>query len=230
MKGYVAARVAVRVRDGHVFNVIAPDDNDLDANLDSPANGTQNHGLSIQQRVDRVRVAIGRRVAMVRTKLTFRPDVFSYFVGFRESHLAALEAGTLPCTMGTLGRIGRAMNITLLQIVRGEVDPCGGFTSIEDERARVSRQIRVARESQGMSLAELALKAGVPGMMLGGIEFCALDPPMPALTKICIALGMPVHWLFTDCPAFLTDAEMRRAGMVLGDVAIVPPPDDDGWR
>ena len=209
--------------------MIDDSDSDLDANLDSHIGGTQNHGLTIPERIVRVRKAVGARIRHVREAMHMPPEWFAGMLGGEPEQLFALERGNLPCTMNVLCGIGRGMNLSILQVARGETRPTGGWTSVDEERARVARQIRHARKSLAMSMAALALKAGVPGLFVGGIEYQALDAPVDMLTKLCIAIGMPVHWVFTDCPAFISDREMAKRGAVRGDVAIVLP-DDEGWR
>jgi transcriptional regulator with XRE-family HTH domain len=78
--------------------------------------------------------------------------------------------------------------------------------------ARVGKALRRLRREKGLSLKELALKAGVSVGMLSQIERDLANPSLRLMTQIRIALGATLSDLFDDAPPPPTDPPfVRRA-------------------
>ena len=62
----------------------------------------------------------------------------------------------------------------------------------------ISRKIRAMRQSQGMTVEQLARRSGFSKGFISQIENFRQTPSLKALVKIAEALGMPVSLLFED--------------------------------
>jgi transcriptional regulator with XRE-family HTH domain len=105
--------------------------------------------------------------------------------------------------------------------VKQTLDQPDDATETATGDARVGRALRRLRREKGLSLKELALKAGVSVGMLSQIERDLANPSLRLMTQIRVALGATLSDLFDDAPpppadpAFVRRAD-RRGWLELG--------------
>ncbi len=68
-------------------------------------------------------------------------------------------------------------------------------TIVDGIEARIAAQLRRRREEQGLSLAELAARAGVSKAMIGKIENRISSPTAALLGRLCSGLGVTLSTL-----------------------------------
>lgn len=65
----------------------------------------------------------------------------------------------------------------------------------------VAEKLRDLRQARGLSLAELALKAGLSGEQLTQLESGTREPDIKAIWSLANALGLPFRALLTESPS-----------------------------
>jgi transcriptional regulator with XRE-family HTH domain len=83
------------------------------------------------------------------------------------------------------------------------------MSTIENDRATLSRRIRQERETRGWSLSTLAERAGVSKAMLSKIERGEASPTAATLSRIATAYGLTLAALFEQAQA--ASARLLRA-------------------
>jgi quercetin dioxygenase-like cupin family protein/DNA-binding XRE family transcriptional regulator len=73
-----------------------------------------------------------------------------------------------------------------------ELDP----VALTDERARIGRRLRQAREAQRLTLAQLAASCGLTKGFLSKVERDQATPSVASLLRMCDALGLSIGELF----------------------------------
>lgn len=87
-----------------------------------------------------------------------------------------------------------------------------------DDTKLVGETLRRRRQIRGMSLRQVAEKAGISVGMLSQVERGLAAPSIKTLRAVCAAMDMPVNWLFhrdgegrSPASAFIVPAGARRS-------------------
>ena len=87
-----------------------------------------------------------------------------------------------------------------------------------DDTRLVGETLRRRRQIRGMSLRQVAEKAGISVGMLSQVERGLAAPSIKTLRAVCAAMDMPVNWLFhrdgegrSPASAFIVPAGARRS-------------------
>ncbi|HAG07737.1 MAG TPA: transcriptional regulator [Peptococcaceae bacterium] len=102
------------------------------------------------------------------------------------SYLSEIERGTKRPSMKALERIAAALDISKHRLIRGEGSKTGLL---------LGQRIRLFRGEMGLSIQELASRAGISASYLGEIERGVVYPSVKILKMLAGELGVPVYVL-----------------------------------
>ncbi|MHB1125418.1 MAG: helix-turn-helix domain-containing protein [Bacillota bacterium] len=130
-------------------------------------------------------ISLGEKMRLVREERQMSLTQFAEMVGISVSYLSEIERGNVYPSVHTLRTITDKLGVPLKALL-GQGGPLGG-------------KLRLTREEQGLTQAELAKRAGVSAGLIGQIEHGKVQPSLQTIEKVSEVLGTsPCYFILED--------------------------------
>lgn len=154
-------------------------------------------------------VGLGEKIRLIRESKVMTLSDFAHQVGISVSYLSEIERGNVYPAVHTLRAIAENLEVSVSNLVgRG---------------GSLGAKLRMAREEQGLTQAELARSAGLSPGLIGQIEHGKVQPSLQTIEKVAGVLGTSpcyfiideagvedmVHLMSTDLRDLLADPNVQ---------------------
>lgn len=127
---------------------------------------------------------LGHRLRLLRERLGISLSQFAAQVGISPSYLSEIERGNVYPAVDTVKKLAEALRVPL--------------SSLWAQGETLGQKLRLAREEQGLTQAELAQAAGVSAGLIGQIEQGKVQPSLKTLEKLGAVLGISPCYFIAD--------------------------------
>lgn len=128
---------------------------------------------------------LGQRVRLFRERAGLSLTEFAAKVGISPSYLSEIERGNVYPAVDTIKKLAEGLQVPL--------------SSLWGQGETLGQKLRMAREEQGLTQAELAKAAGVSAGLVGQIEQGKVQPSLKTLEKLGAVLGIsPCYFIAED--------------------------------
>ncbi|GFN22469.1 transcriptional regulator [Thermanaeromonas sp. C210] len=127
---------------------------------------------------------LGQRLRLLREKAGLSLTQFASKVNISPSYLSEIERGNVYPALDTIKRLAEGLKVPL-SVLWGQGETLG-------------QKLRLAREEQGLTQAELAKAAGVSAGLVGQIEQGKVQPSLKTLEKLGAVLGISPCYFIAD--------------------------------
>ncbi|MBE3581885.1 MAG: transcriptional regulator [Thermoanaerobacteraceae bacterium] len=127
---------------------------------------------------------LGQRLRLLREKAGLSLTQFASKVNISPSYLSEIERGNVYPAVDTIKRLAEGLKVPL-SVLWGQGETLG-------------QKLRLAREEQGLTQAELAKAAGVSAGLVGQIEQGKVQPSLKTLEKLGAVLGISPCYFIAD--------------------------------
>ncbi|MHB1420174.1 MAG: helix-turn-helix transcriptional regulator [Bacillota bacterium] len=130
-------------------------------------------------------ISLGDKMRMIREERRMTLTQFADMVGISVSYVSEIERGNVYPSVHTLRTIADKLGVPLKTLL-GQGGPLGG-------------KLRITREEQGLTQAELAKRAGVSAGLIGQIEHGKVQPSLQTIEKVSEVLGTsPCYFILEE--------------------------------
>ncbi|GAW93016.1 helix-turn-helix domain-containing protein [Calderihabitans maritimus] len=153
--------------------------------VDKIANALRvNRGLLVKKEPENRGLSIGEKIRLLREEKGLSLSQLAKEVKLSVSYLSEIERGSVAPGLATVKKIAEALNVPVFTIM-APVNSTG-------------YKLKLLREEQGLTQAQLAEKAGVSAGLIGQIEHGRVQPSLKTLEKIGEALGVAPCYFVLD--------------------------------
>lgn len=129
-------------------------------------------------------ITLGEKIRLLRESKGITLSTFAQQVGISVSYLSEIERGNVYPAIHTLKKIAEAVGVSVSNLI--------------GKGGSLGAKLRMAREEQGMTQADLARAAGVSPGLIGQIEHGKVQPSLQTIEKIAGVLGTSPCYFIID--------------------------------
>lgn len=146
---------------------------------------------------DSVGITLGEKIKLIREEKGLTLEELAKITQISEPYLSRIETGAVYPAVTTVKRLAQGLKVSLAVLF-----PAGNS---------LGEKLRMVREEQGLSQAELAKQIGVSPGLIWQIEHGKVQPSISILEKIAHALGTSVSYMLME------DEAIEKVLSVLGE-------------
>lgn len=129
-------------------------------------------------------LVLGQRLRLLRERGGLSLSQFAAQVRISPSYLSEIERGNVYPAVDTIKKLAEALKVPL--------------STLWGQGESLGQKLRLAREEQGLTQAELAQAAGVSAGLIGQIEQGKVQPSLKTLEKLGAVLGISPCYFIAD--------------------------------
>lgn len=146
---------------------------------------------------DTVGISLGEKIKLIREEKGLTLEELAKITQISEPYLRRIETGAISPAVTTIKRLAQGLKVSLTVLF-----PAGNS---------LGEKLRMVREEQGLSQAELAKQTGVSPGLIWQIEHGKAQPSIATLERIAHALGTSVSYMLME------DEAIEKVLSVLGE-------------